>query len=109
MIDPVNYPLEFALFRDAFIQLRVDNAVAAGGDGEAVRAQLVQAFAEGFNPPQQFETWLRGRASMKVAKAVEVTTAEGTFWQPVVVTPGDFRITKAEAEALAVARGFRLE
>lgn len=109
MVDESQYPLEFELFKEAFIQLRVNNDIANGGDGVQVRADVTAAFASGWRPPHAFDVWVLGRSNLKVAKAIEVTTSDGTFWQPVVLIHGDFRITKEEAEALAVARGYRLE
>lgn len=107
MVDESLYPLEFARFRETFIQMRVDNTVSQGGDGDAVRAELNVAFDSGWRPPQQFEMWLKGRKHLPLTKVVQINTQNGNFWVPLHVNEGDFRITKEEAENLAFNNGYR--
>lgn len=110
MSDETLHPLEFQLFKETFIQLRVEGNIAAGGDGVQTRIDLEEAFSQGWRPPQQFGLWLRSRANLPLAKAVEITTPDGdVFWMPVEVKSVDFRITKEEAEGLAFQRNYRLD
>ena len=108
MIDEAQYPKEFQRFKSEFVQMRVDTAVATGGDGEATRIAVEQAFAEGWRPPQQFEMWIRGRANLPLVSLLTYVTYHGTKW---TYKGGQAPLvdTQQEAEDLAFKAGFRLE
>lgn len=103
-----DFPAEFAQFKKAFIQMRVDHDIANGGDGVQVGIDVTDAFAQGWRPPQGFEMWLIARENLKRAQVAEVTVPDGTFFMPFEVDTGDFRITREEAEELAFRSGYRL-
>lgn len=110
MSEETLHPLEFQLFKETFIQLRVESNIAGGGDGVQTRTDLEEAFANGWRPPQQFGLWLRSRQHLPLAKTLEVTTQDGdVFWVPVEIKSDDYRITQKEAEELAVQRNYRLD
>lgn len=109
MIDESLYPLEFARFRENFIQMRVDNTVANGGDGEAARIALNEAFDSGWRPPQQFEMWLRARKNLPLAKVVSLQTPYGLRWTHFEVNENEFRLSEDEASDLAFNAGYRFE
>lgn len=109
MVNEALYPLEFEKFKEEFINMRVENDIAAGGDGVQVRIDVTDAFNQGWRPPHGLDMWIRARKYMKRVVAVEVQTSSGPFWQPLVVNSDLFRVTKGEVEDVAFDEGFRLE